>query len=199
MYDDAMPPAANKSQTKREEIIEIASRLFYEQGFGATGIKQIIDEAGVAKGTFYTHFQSKDELGLVWLKARHSDWNRWFEEALENTQGAAMILSTFDFLEKWLKECDFRGCAFINSMAEIPCTDNLMRKEVALHKRELLQRFEELVSDHYRDQGKSKKLASEDAKVIFLLFEGALVEAQNFHELWPVKTARKKVAALLAE
>mgnify|MGYP001824616841 CR=1 FL=1 len=193
-----MPKTANSSQSKRDEIIEIASRLFYEQGFGATGIKQIIDEAGVAKGTFYTHFTSKDELGLIWLKARHAAWNSWFEESLGDTQAAEMILESFDFLEEWLKQSDFRGCAFINSMAEIPCTDNLMRKQVTVHKRGLLDRFGELVAEHHQQFGKSNKLAAENAKVIYLLFEGALVESQTFHELWPIHCARKKVAEILA-
>ena len=193
-----MPTAAHSPRSKREEIIEIASRLFYEQGFGATGIKQIIDEAGVAKGTFYTHFQSKDELGLLWLQARHADWNEWFEASLENRQGAEMVLGTFDFLEKWLKKCDFRGCAFINSMAEIPCTDNLMRREVAKHKRSLLKRFETLVGEHFQQLGRPKKQAADTSRVIFILFEGALVEAQNFHEIWPVRCARKMAAELLA-
>ncbi len=49
---------------------------------------------------------------------------------------------------KKIKECDFRGCALINSMAEIPCPDNQMRKEIAKHKRGLLRRLEELVLDH---------------------------------------------------
>ena len=193
-----MARSASSAQSKKDEIVEIASRLFYEQGFGATGIKQIIDEAGVAKGTFYTHFSSKDELGLIWLKARHADWNAWFEEALADTQGAKMILQSFDFLEQWLKQSDFRGCAFINSMAEIPCTDNLMRQQVTAHKRGLLDRYRALVWEHYQPLGKSKKLAGDDAQIIYLLFEGALVEAQTFHELWPVRCARKKVAELLA-
>ena len=115
-----MPTKVTQGQSKRDEIVEIASRLFYEQGFGATGIKQIIDEAGIAKGTFYSHFQSKDELGLAWLKARHAVWNGWFEDSVEQSDAAAGILASFDFLEKWLEESSFRGCAFLNTMAEIP-------------------------------------------------------------------------------
>ena len=65
-------PRKSNSSPKREELIEIASRLFYEQGYGATGIKQVIEEAGIAKGTFYSHFRSKEDLGLEWLKLRHA-------------------------------------------------------------------------------------------------------------------------------
>lgn len=58
-----------ETASKRDELIEIASKLFYQQGYQATGIKQIIDEAGIAKGTFYSHFKSKEELGLVEVAA----------------------------------------------------------------------------------------------------------------------------------
>ena len=74
-----MPVSPEAVPSRREEIVEIASQLFYAQGFGATGIKQIIDTVGIAKGTFYTHFDSKESLGLAWLQARHSSWQAWFE------------------------------------------------------------------------------------------------------------------------
>ena len=40
--------------------------------------------------------------------------------------------------------------------------------------------------------------AAQAATIIFLLFEGALVDSQNFHETWPIESARERVAALLA-
>src|SRR3990170_8711751 len=46
----------------RDRIIDTALRLFYEQGYLATGINQIIAESQVAKATFYSHFSSKENL-----------------------------------------------------------------------------------------------------------------------------------------
>jgi len=39
----------------KDRILETASRLFYTQGFNATGINQILDEANVAKASLYQH------------------------------------------------------------------------------------------------------------------------------------------------
>ncbi len=52
---------------RRTEILAVAQRLFYDQGYDNTSIAQIIEEAGIAKGTFYHHFSSKAALveGLV--------------------------------------------------------------------------------------------------------------------------------------
>lgn len=193
-----MPASSSQLPSKRDEIVEIASRLFYEQGFGATGIKQIIDEAAIAKGTFYSHFQSKDQLGLAWLQKRHATWNGWFEDALKGKKSArAKLLATFDFLEDWLGGATYRGCAFINTMAEIPDPSNPMRASVAEHKRDLHERFQALACAHFEPLGLAKAAAKEKGTTLFLLFEGALVEAQNFHESWPIQAARKQAKALL--
>ena len=47
---------------RRQEILETAQRLFYSQGYEATSIQSIIDQVGIAKGTFYHYFSSKTHL-----------------------------------------------------------------------------------------------------------------------------------------
>lgn len=194
-----MPASSTTTNSKREEIIEIASRLFYEQGFGATGIKQIIEEAGIAKGTFYSHFQSKVELGVAWLQGRHHLWIGWFKGAVNGADSPAdKLLAPFNLLESWLKESDFRGCAFLNTMAETPDADHKMRFEVKAHKTDLHNGFRDLATAYFQDESTSGDEAAAKGSTIYLLFEGALIESQNFHETWPVESARAAVEAMLA-
>lgn len=182
---------------KRNELLDIASALFYEQGYGATGIKQIIDTAGIAKGTFYSHFSSKDELGLYWLRKRHAIWNEWREEATTKAKDAReKILVCFEILERWMVENDYRGCAFLNCMAEIPDCQNPMRQVVAEHKKASMEAFQSYAVEHFA--GLPEEVGMHKGRVVYLLFEGALVETQNFRELWPVETARKEVEMILA-
>lgn len=47
---------------KREQLITAGISLFTRNGFDATSIQDIAREAGVAKGTVYLYFRSKDEL-----------------------------------------------------------------------------------------------------------------------------------------
>ena len=190
-------PANTTVQTKRDELVDIASTLFYEQGFGATGIKQIIDTAGIAKGTFYSHFTSKEELGVAWLKKRHTVWNSWLDEKLKGARTAkGKLQALFDFLETWMTESDFRGCAFLNTLAEVPDPQNPMRHEISAHKKELYEKIQSLAAEHFVEE--SSASAKHKGSVIFLLFEGALVEAQNFGDTWPIATARKEVKSLIA-
>lgn len=57
---------ARKLEVQRA-IIDAGLRLFAEQGFSATTVDQITAAAGVAKGTFYYYFKTKEDLALAGL------------------------------------------------------------------------------------------------------------------------------------
>lgn len=190
-------PDKTTTHSKRDELVGIASALFYEQGYGATGIKQIIETAGIAKGTFYSHFSSKEEVGLAWLNKRHHEWNAWLEKHLSNGKSArSKLLALFDFLETWMNDCDYRGCAFLNTLAEVPDPANPMREAILSHKKELQAKIQGLVAQHFED--KSSAYSNQKGTLIFIIFEGALVEAQNYRDLSPIICARKELKTLLA-
>ena len=50
------------AKNTRENIINAAWKLFYEEGFAETTINDIMREADISKGTFYYYFNSKDDL-----------------------------------------------------------------------------------------------------------------------------------------
>lgn len=51
-----------KRSSSRDAIIEVARRQFTQHGYKRTVIDEIVREVGIAKGTFYFHFKSKEEL-----------------------------------------------------------------------------------------------------------------------------------------
>jgi AcrR family transcriptional regulator len=55
----------------KQKILDTAERLFAEQGYGATSMRQIIAEAGVNLAAIHYHFGSKEELldGIIFRKA----------------------------------------------------------------------------------------------------------------------------------
>lgn len=55
--------AASKSaEERKEEILDAAQKLFGIKGYDATSVTDIMKEVGIAKGTLYYHFQSKEEI-----------------------------------------------------------------------------------------------------------------------------------------
>jgi TetR/AcrR family transcriptional repressor of nem operon len=55
------PAVVPRSVRKRAEIIDVGSRLTFEQGYHGTSIKDIVDAIGMQKGSFYNYFPSKEE------------------------------------------------------------------------------------------------------------------------------------------
>jgi AcrR family transcriptional regulator len=53
---------------RRQEILEVAIRLFGQQGYAATDTQQLADALGVGKGTIYRYFRSKRELFYAALR-----------------------------------------------------------------------------------------------------------------------------------
>ncbi len=47
---------------RKDEILDVAQRLFHKQGYAQTSIEDILSEIGIARGTLYYHFKSKEEI-----------------------------------------------------------------------------------------------------------------------------------------
>jgi AcrR family transcriptional regulator len=105
----------------RERVLDAAYTLFCRQGFRATGIDQIIAEAGVARMTLYRNFHSKDELVREVLDRRERLWTRdWLERELEVRDQTAKekLLAIFDLFDEWFHREDYEGCLFIGCLVE---------------------------------------------------------------------------------
>jgi AcrR family transcriptional regulator len=53
---------SKRNSTKKEVIIEKASRLFREKGFGAASMRDLAEHVGVEAASLYNHIQSKSEI-----------------------------------------------------------------------------------------------------------------------------------------
>ena len=106
----------------KERILETADRLFYLQGIRAVGVDTIAAEVGISKRTLYNHFPSKDALISAYLS------RRFVAPRPSNKSPVEQILGTFDSLERRFSAKDFRGCPFVNAVAELGSEDQSVRK-----------------------------------------------------------------------
>ncbi|ANI89735.1 TetR family transcriptional regulator [Arachidicoccus ginsenosidimutans] len=170
----------------KDRILETASLLFHRQGYNSTGINQIIDEAKVAKASFYDHFKSKEDLCAAFLNKRHDYWFAQLESFTAKSRTPhTKVLAAFDFIAFMNQKEDFRGCSFLNILSEISSGNNKILPIIQNHKKDLQEFFNNLISE---------KLLSAH---IYLLFESALIESQLFRNQTPVETAKKIVQSLL--
>jgi AcrR family transcriptional regulator len=73
------------SLTKREQILETAMRLFIEKGIHGTATSLIAKEAGVATGTLFHHFASKEELVHALYHSIYDSLLKYKEEHFDAT------------------------------------------------------------------------------------------------------------------
>ena len=108
--------------TMKERILETADRLFYLRGIRAIGVDTIAAEIGISKRTLYNHFPSKDALISAYLE------RRFVQPRDSDKSPVEQILGTFDALERRFASKDFRGCPFVNAVAEVGPENRSVRK-----------------------------------------------------------------------
>ena len=171
--DMAIQPMINPTMPPRERILQAAGYLFYTDGIRATGIDRLIAEAGVTKVTFYRQFSSKDALILAFLQHRYQRWMTWFKGALQ--RHGANLAALVPTLAEWFKgEAEglnaFRGCAFINSLAELGDTLEGVKALSRQHKQDMTTVIAALLLDTPQQL--------QQAAAIALAVDGCIVRAQ---------------------
>jgi TetR/AcrR family transcriptional repressor of nem operon len=74
-----------QAEENRQNVINVASRLFRERGFDGIGLKDLMEGAGLTQGAFYKQFASKDDLAAQASKrAVESAARRWTAAAEAN-------------------------------------------------------------------------------------------------------------------
>lgn len=160
---------AMKRALKRDHLVEVATELFNQFGYHASGIDQIIEQAGIAKTTLYRYFNSKEELIVEVLKQIDEKFRLDMRHTVDNAanEPTQKILASFDFLREWFKDKTFYGCPFMSAAGEYNSTTSPVFQEALLHKRLMVAYFEELTRAAHLEN--PQQLAEE----INLLHEGA--------------------------
>lgn len=147
-------------------ILEVASRLFYDQGIHSVGVDTIAAEAGVTKPILYKNFGNKDGLVTAYLTRRHHSWWTVLEEGIARTR-APRALAFFDVYAEDAKTVT-RGCAYLNAAAELS-EDHPAYPIIRHHKHAVCQRLRELIEEDDPSNTDPQRTADH----LFLLLEGA--------------------------
>lgn len=175
----------------RERILETATRLFYEKGIQAVGVDAIIGEAEVARMSFYRHFKSKEGLVLAYLARRDDYVHSWFKAEVNRLapHPADRPLAVFEALALRFATEQYRGCGFINTMAEMADPTDPAHRAASGHK----DRFQAYLAGLLREAG----LDTAHAPDLLLLFDGAVVSAMREGNVGPAFQARRMAAKIL--
>ncbi len=186
-----------KHSPVKQNIIETASTLFYKNGYNSTGINEIISKSKIAKATLYSHFRSKEDICIEYLRYKNDAFVQDIEAyCTSKPEGKAQVMAIFDFLLSFFKDKDFNGCWCIKTIAEIPIDNTKIRNEIQQQKIAFINFIADLIKNNLED--KSKKETQSLAKQVYLLYESAVAESHLHQEDWPIKEA-KKIGTIILE
>lgn len=164
-----------KRTSTSDQLLETAARLFFQNGYRATGVDTIVAESGMGKMTLYRYYPSKDDLIVAYLK--DSDalfWNSFDEITKQAATAREKILAFFEGLQHYVTSTDCWGCPFLNLASEYPDAD-FPGHQVALdHKQSARARFRQLAEEAGARQPEVL------ADGLFLLMDGAYMAARMF-------------------
>lgn len=179
----------------RQRLIDTAGELFYEKGFQAVGLSEIIDKVGITKTAFYKHFDSKDDLIIAILDNRDArELEEWtsYVRIRGRDSARAQILAFFDLLDEWFRQPDFRGCLFLNALTEFPASNDPINRAARAHGEHLAGAILQLA----RAAGASDPVSL--TSQIMLLITGAIASRHRAGDMHAAETA-SRVARVLVD
>ena len=189
-----MSPAATMStDAAHSAVLRAAGELFYANGITGVVMSDIRDASGVSMRRLYSMYPSKSELVAAWLTDRHDTWMAWFTTSVNRHVAAGVdpVLATFDAVADWVTSPGYRGCAFINSLAETSEVNDTHRTIIATHKRDLVEHLAQLSARNHPDAPTWLPAA------LAVIVDGAIVQSTIFASTDPIDAARSAVRQLL--
>jgi len=181
-----MPERSSPKIAMQERILETADRLFYRRGIRVVGVDTVAAEIGISKRTLYNYFPSKDELIVAYLSRRLRPI-----EVADDLPPAEQILNDFDRLERAMKRDGYRGCPFVNTVAELGDPTHAAHKIAVAHKQKRRTLFHKLLA----------QLGVPDpnglATQLMILGEGAVAQALVHGDPKMARAAKEAARVLL--
>lgn len=112
----------------RRKLVEAATALMLKQGFNATTVDEICDEAGLTKGSFFYHFEDKEAIGKAAVKAFGEAGLSVYAETLKQPgEPLEQIHRLFDVMDGYVQQLDPCVCLVGMLSQEMSCQDRSLR------------------------------------------------------------------------
>ncbi len=154
----------------RAEVIERATEVFWQRGYGATSVSDLVQATGLKPGSLYAAFGSKKGVFLEVLKSYQAGSAERLEDSLRETDSPLEAIRRFfqGLVDETLEDSGHRGCLMVNAMLEYSRHDADVQGELAGG----LRRIETLFGGALRrasEQGELDPRLDTDATAAFLV------------------------------
>jgi TetR/AcrR family transcriptional repressor of nem operon len=164
----------------REEIVQAGLKCLVEKGFNAVGVQDITDTAGVPKGSFYNHFESKEALGVEIVERYGANQTR--REILTDPSVPPLqrLRRHFDRISALFAESHFkRNCILGGFSAELANQSETIRESLRKLYGLWTKDIEATIAEaQTKGEIANKTKASDLAAFLLDSYEGALLRAR---------------------
>ncbi len=164
----------------REQILKAGLKCLEQRGYNGVGVQDITDAAGVPKGSFYNHFESKEALGAEIVERYGAEPAR--REILGDRSVAPLerLRRHFERLNTVFTDAKFeRGCILGNFSAELSGQSDLIRGSLRGLYARWTEDIEAAISEAQESGAIANKAKSADIAAFLLdAYEGALLRAR---------------------
>ncbi len=187
--------------TTRDQIITRGAALIHSQGFNATGLQQVLDGAGVPKGSFYFYFKSKEEFGLAIIDRFADVIGALFSRALDVPGVPALerlgrLLDTYERI--FVKSGFTLGCPIGNLSLEMADSSERFRARLQEVIGSLIARIESCLAEAKSAGALSPSCdTAESAHLLFQGLEGAILQMKVTKSVEPLRLFRKYISIYL--
>ena len=164
----------------REQIIAAGMKCLVEKSFNAVGVQDITDAAGVPKGSFYNHFESKEALGVEIVTRYGADQARREILTEPSTPPLQRLRRHFERINALFVDSHFeRGCILGSFSAELANQSPTIRESLQTLYAQWTKDIETAIAEA-QEQGKiaNKTKAADIAGFLLDSYEGALLRAR---------------------
>ena len=161
------------------------------QGYHGTGIKEVLDQVKVPKGSFYNYFESKEHFGAEVIRHYAGQFLVQLDAQLGKPKADALsaLKRCFKQMIRSFDESDQAcGCLVGNLGAELGASSELCRKALAAAMHGIQGRFAQAIK-RAQQQGTVRTDISADDLAEFLLnsWEGALIRMKIDNSVGPLR------------
>jgi TetR/AcrR family transcriptional repressor of lmrAB and yxaGH operons len=179
----------------RAALIDKAATLFRRQGYAATGLNQILEEAGVKPGSLYHHFpQGKQQLAAAVVDAEGAGIEQLLRRFLATGRPVADIVDRWVDLLETVLAGDLRdGCPIEPIATESVNSSPVVREASA----RVFKGWCVAIADRLRSDGWSAAEAKGVAVAVISLIEGALILSRIAGDAAALEAAKPAARTLL--
>lgn len=185
---------AEKHRAARQHILQAAKPLIGLRGFSAVGLAQILDVAGIPKGSFYHYFESKEAFGEELLRTYIEDYLLMMEDLLKKGDGnAAQKLTRYcQFWRDTHLEGQVGGkCLIVKLAAEVSDLSERMRAILEVGTTTVIDRLGTVITQGQAEGSVGNQQTPQMlAAALYQLWLGATLmvkitrNAQSFDHAW---------------